>query len=372
MPDKLSLHVKTSFKRFRGKYVISPIAMGSEIVVGPDECPVTVLIAIRDPVNIPRAGSTIRLGYLRAFGKLGIRAKLVRSFDLEKEIKTNKNPLLFLSLFDYLDFGANLRGEIRRLPHGVWIAPNAAVYREAYDRLNFQIPPNDPIAEKYAGDSNATFYWAPAPPSFIETAYSDWRKFGPVASLPLACDDTCYFPSVTGSASEAPSMVFCGGYWIQKSLQFETYLRPYEDELAVFGRDPWPYKGYGGAISFESERRLYQAAKVCPALSEPHVELTGDIVERAFKVLGCGGLALPDVAPGYGELFSEEELLMPRTVKQYHELMQLALNDPDANERYRTRGHAAVMSRHLYIHRAARMMELFGHGALVPGDCSRT
>lgn len=364
MTDQLIPNAKTVYKRLRGKYLLPPIEMGSETVVGPESCPVTVLIVIRDPVNVPRAGTTIRFGYLRAFGKLGIRAKLVRSFDLAREIGNSQNPLIFLSLFDYLDFDAGLRKVIRRLPHGIWISPNASVYRKAYDQLNFQIPPNDPIAEKLAGESDATFYWAPAPQSFIESAYSDWQKFGPVVSLPLACDDTCYFPGPV-AFGEAPDIVFCGGYWIQKSFQFETYLRPYEDRLAVFGRDPWPYKGYGGPISFERERELYAAAKVCPALSEPHVTLTGDIVERAFKVMGCGGLALPDVAPGYGELFSEDELLMPQTVEQYHEMMQMVLNDPEANQRYRTNGHAAVMSRHLYTHRAARVMALFGHGGLV-------
>ena len=151
-------------------------------------------------------------------------------------------------------------------------------------------------------------------------------------------------------------MAFVGGYRPYKNIQYEKYLTPYEDILTVFGDSHWRYRGYGGPLPDGDERVLYQNARVCPALSEPHAEVMGDIVERVFKVMGSKGLAITDVIPFYRELFAEDELLVPGSIDEYHEMIQQALTDDDFNQRYRRRGYDAIRARHTYAHRACAIL----------------
>jgi len=88
-------------------------------------------------------------------------------------------------------------------------------------------------------------------------------------------------------------------------------------------------------------------------------------VERSFKVLGSGGLTVTDVIPFYRELFSEDELLVPRSLQEYHDLVRQSLEDQDFNQRYRQRGFEAVMARHTYIHRALSMLQYLGINGLI-------
>jgi len=64
-----------------------------------------------------------------------------------------------------------------------------------------------------------------------------------------------------------------GGYRAYKNIQYDKYLKPYEDVLTVYGYNRWPYKGYGGLLPEDDEKVLYQNARVCPSLSEPHAEV---------------------------------------------------------------------------------------------------
>jgi len=126
--------------------------------------------------------------------------------------------------------------------------------------------------------------------------------------------------------------------------------------LQVYGYSKWPYNGYQGLLPEEEERLLYQNARVSPAISEPHAELMGDIVERVFKIIGSRGLAVTDVVPFYRDLFEPDELLVPSTVKEYHDFVRQALKDRDFNARYRQKGYEAVLARHTYAHRARSIL----------------
>ncbi len=140
-------------------------------------------------------------------------------------------------------------------------------------------------------------------------------------------------------------------------LQFDIYLRPFEEKLKVYGYTKWPYDGYSGLLPMGDESVLYQNAKVSPAISEPHAQQTGDIVERVFKVMGSGGLAITDVNSHYASLFEQEELLVPKTVDEYKFFVEKALNDADFNQRYRSRGMQVIKKKHTYKHRAELILE---------------
>src|SRR5262249_11733868 len=110
----------------------------------------------------------------------------------------------------------------------------------------------------------------------------------------------------------------------------------------------------------DDERILYQNARLCPAIGEPHCEVVGDINERVFKVLGSGGVVITDVSPAYRETFGPDEILMPQSLAEYRDMAYEVLEDDAMNAEYRKRGHHAVFTRHTYRHRALQILERLG------------
>ena len=153
--------------------------------------------------------------------------------------------------------------------------------------------------------------------------------------------------------------MFVGGYRAYKEPQYEAYLWPYEDRLKVWGYSEWP-RCYQGVLPEADESAMYAIAAVCPTISEPQFAVTGDTVERPFKVLGSGGLTVFDPIPAYWCLFGPGEALMPESEAEYHEMMEEALNNPAVNVLYRKRGREAVLARHCYHHRAQQIVEELG------------
>lgn len=105
-------------------------------------------------------------------------------------------------------------------------------------------------------------------------------------------------------------------------------------------------------------RKYYTKTRKYALHSASPTELTGDIVERSFKVLGSGGLAVTDVVPSYHELFEPDELLVPGSVQEYHDMVKRALTDDDFNQAYRRKGYDATVKRHTYAHRAMKILKL--------------
>jgi spore maturation protein CgeB len=91
------------------------------------------------------------------------------------------------------------------------------------------------------------------------------------------------------------------------------------------------------------------------------VELMGiDINERVFKVLGSGGVAVTDSVAAYREWFTEDELVVPKSVDDFHDMVRLLLSEPNMRETFSHRGALAVEERHTYFHRARRVLALLG------------
>lgn len=329
---------------------------------GPTESPYTLLMVCRQgfSIDVPNANFTIRMGYCRAFARLGIRYRLVNVLELEKELPRFSDPMVFLSVYDYLDLSASARRMLSRYRHFIWATPNHMSMKAAYAPYAYKVSAIDKRAVARAMASGAAFVWADVPPSCL-SFYEHWRSsYDKVVSLPLACDNEVYFLEPNNVKFKGAKIAFVGGYWAKKALQFDKYLKPYADRLTVFGYSKWPYGKYGGLLPHADERVLYHNARLCPAISEPHAEVMGQITERVFKVLGSGGLAITDAVPFYRELFAEDELLVPGSVEHYHELVKRALEDDDFNCSFRERGYRAVRERHTYVHRARRILDLLG------------
>jgi spore maturation protein CgeB len=137
---------------------------------------------------------------------------------------------------------------------------------------------------------------------------------------------------------------------------FEQFLRPYERELVVYGRTPWPYRGYAGPLHRDLERVLYGTATVCPTVNAAACyEGYDEINERVFKVLGSGGLTVGDPVSAFGELFAADELLVASSVEEYHDHIRLLREDEAAAEAFRMAGLRAIRARHTYAARAAQV-----------------
>jgi hypothetical protein len=335
--------------------------LGDKPFGGPQESKLTFVMVVRQGfnINIPNANSTIRLGYCRGFAQLGVKYRLISVHEIEKEIEKISSPVIFLSAYDYLDLKRSFVKKLRNYTHIVWGSPNYGLLSKVYGKLNYNYADDlgKSIFRKVCY-SHPAFIWAPVPPSAL-CNYTVWQKYGcRIESVPLACDTTRYFPTVQIPFEQMADLVFVGGYWEKKAIQFDKYLKPFENKLAVYGYSKWPYTGYRGLLDKEKEKELYCNAKASPALSEPHAEYTGDIVERVFKIMGSGGLAVPDVNRYYAELFSKDELFVPDSPKEYYEFINEVLCNKEMNMKYRGNGYSAVTKKHTYTERAKHILNL--------------
>lgn len=350
-----------SAKRLLRPYIRRPV-LGPHPYGGPADSPVTFVAVCRVgfDINVPNANSTYRLGLCGGFEQIGVRYQLVSVYEVAQVLPQLNYPIVLLSVFDYEDLSAEARKVLRRYPHFIWLTPGFPGLDKVYAAHSLPDPRVDPWVARRVLESGAAFGFGPVPPSCVRF-FDDWRIDGlPVKSLPQACDSTRYYPEPGNRHYAEVEMAFVGGYWAYKNIQFEKYLKPYESRLTIYGYNQWPYSGYRGPLPEGDERVLYQNARVCPALSEPHAEVMGDIVERAFKIMGSGGLTIPDAVPFYRELFGPDELLVPSTVDEYHEMVHQALRDASFNQRYRERGYRAIQERHTYAHRARQILDLLG------------
>jgi hypothetical protein len=182
--------------------------------------------------------------------------------------------------------------------------------------------------------------------------------------MPFACDTALYTPDAPHrSEFDGVKLAFVGAYWTSKGRQIDEYLRPLEDDLVVYGYSKWPYRGFRGQLPLEYEPSLYRQACLSPTINEPSVALLhGQINERVFKILGCKGVTIVDAIPAYRDFFSADELPLPEDAPDFCDMVHELLRSESLRERWRQRGHEAVMQRHTYLNRASELSRRLGLG----------
>lgn len=315
--------------------------------------------------DVPNATTTYRMGLCRGFEQLGIPYRIVSVFDLERELAEIPKAICFMSGTDYQYLSNSDLAALAKQRHFVWIGPWFRGDRRFYEDHGLENLTDPNWLRRRVLSSSPDFVFTPVTESG-HRYYAEWTRNGAtLISLPLACDTTKYRVDANAASEfRDVDVAFVGGYWPYKAIQFDRYLKPYEKRLTVFGYSRWPYAGYGGQISEQKEPLLLNQARLCPAINEPHAEVIGgDICERVYKVLGSGGMCVTDATAAHRDIFAADELLVPRDLDHFHQLVRDVLNDDDLCAAYRARGHQAVMSRHTYVHRAQRILEELGQRA---------
>lgn len=355
--------LRRSVGMWRARYR-RPVITAPTGTLTPGSVPLTFVAVVPPLFNqtIPTALALARVGWCRGFEQLGIPYVILGTHEVAARLPDLPNPICFLQNSDYLYLDRANRAALARTRHFVWLD-----YWFPDDVATFQRAGMD--YQSFAGqtyrqvlDQAPAFGFTISPASSLHY-YQNWLDHGlAVESLPLACDTTVYHPHVPDvPAFAGVQMAFVGGYWPYKAQQFDRYLRPYEQQLTIYGRVRWPYAGYGGPLPLDQEAALYRQARLAPTINEPHCErMNLDLNERVFKVLGSGGCSITDTIPGYREWFAEDELPVPTSLTEYREMVDALLRDDDLNAAYRARGHAAVLARHTYAHRAAAALARLG------------
>ena len=327
----------------------------------PGEGPLTLVVGVdhRFNQNKPDAGMVCRLGMCRGFEQLGIPYLLTDVRDLAEILPSTPNPICWLSEPQYDLIDRRTLRTLRNYPLFVWLDPWFAGSERFYRENNYldYIEAWTVSRHRKVLDSQPRFgYFADVESRMC--FHEEWIRRGMrVGSIPLACDTTQYHPQVSRVPEfEGIRMAFVGGYWPFKAIQLDKYLRPFEEELIVYGYSPWPYKGYRGLIPPEAEPSLYHQALLSPTINEPQVVNFVGLNERVFKVLGSGGATIVDAIPAYRELFSEDELPIPRDEKEFTEIAREMLRNKDLRQKYSRCGRDAVISRHTYVHRARSIL----------------
>lgn len=312
--------------------------------------------------NVPHASTLLRVGLCHGFEQIGVPFVILGTHELAQRLPELPNPICALHNTDYLYMNRANRNALRRTRHFValdyWFKNDEETFRrEGMDYQSFARQTHRAVVQ-----NEPAFTYTISPASSF-AYYEEWTQLGlRLESLPLACDPTIYRPNTPNYPQfDGVKMAFVGGYWPYKAKQFDRYLRPYEEELTIYGRQRWPYAGYGGPLPQDQEPALYRQARLSPTINEPHCErMNLDLNERVFKVLGSGGCSVTDAIPGYREWFREDELAVPTSLAEYHELVHALLTDDALNLRYRERGYQAIVKRHTYAHRAATILEWLG------------
>lgn len=202
---------------------------------------------------------------------------------------------------------------------------------------------------------------------WMEETHNKWKDVGvnPVSMLSAAD----VFDYMGGKRREelVCDLGFVGGYWEYKARNLDPYLLQFSHpvgkyNLKIFGNQGWPGAFYLGWISNDRVKDLFLSATICPNVSEPHSQDFGyDIIERPFKILAAGGFCISDYVQSMAEdVFTDDEIPFAKTPKEFKELVDHYLENPDERIPHMQKGQKCVLTKHTYFHRVSTMLRELG------------
>jgi len=309
----------------------------------------------------PGSGVLIRTGMARGWAEACGPAKLLPLGDLIAELDRHDRPAVYATSDELAVLPQAAARRLRAIDLFVWVNVHPTQY-ESYIK-KYPLLGGVELRRQALGFENLVlaepkFVWAPVGEAGAEL-YQGWAEDGfRLERLLLAADPERYRPQGAPEQFGEVRMAYVGGYWPEKAQAFEVFLRPWEDQLVVYGNNPWPYRHYRGQIPPADEPRLYSTAGLIPLVTTPASRQMAELTERYFKVPACRAFAIADTNPALREAFSEQELLQAESPEHFHDLVREYLAGKIDTERWRESAYRAVRARHLYRHRALRIREL--------------
>jgi len=198
---------------------------------------------------------------------------------------------------------------------------------------------------------------------WIDVTHNSWQDelgIKPV-SLIHAADLYDFHPKPRLSVLDC-DIAFVGGYWPYKAERLDPYIislcHPVGDyNIKIFGSN-WPVAQSHGIIATDNMPSLFASAKVCLNVSEPHSQDFGyDIIERPFKILSSGGFCISDYVESMAnEVFTNNEIVFAKTPKEFKQLIDYYINNPNERLSYMQSGYQCVIENHTYFERVKTIL----------------
>ncbi len=229
--------------------------------------------------------------------------------------------------------------------------------------------------EPNINESNDAISWVRAQQPDVVFGYglekdrSNWEHWGDEGFqwVPMATagDATIYSPKFDQYESRDLDLVYVGGRWPYKAEVIDDFLLPllYKSNLRyeLRGWGAWPSGlRHGGEIDQSEVPALFNRAKVCPCISEPHTLIWGiDLPERVFKVVLSGAIAVHDPAAGFKSYLSTVDVC--NDPNDYFSTIKSCCKWPvERRLELAKKQYAEVTSAHTYHHRIATLMSAIG------------
>ena len=199
----------------------------------------------------------------------------------------------------------------------------------------------------------------------MDRYWSYWRnKHGlKIVGMPNAADSTIYKETKKDQTHDC-DVGWVGGYWRYKAINLDKYLMPLVNNFKVIWYG-WngPRKIWKGQANQDQVIKLFNSAKICPSVVEPHTTKFGiDVPERMFKVAACGALTILDPFKGIERFFSADSIVLAKNPTDYFRLCKQYIEMREEERKTQARKmKTEVLSKHTYFNRVQVFFRNFGY-----------
>lgn len=201
---------------------------------------------------------------------------------------------------------------------------------------------------------------------FLEPTMGHWSKVNVEAIGILNGFDAIAFAGATSRPELRCDASCVGGIWPYKARNLDRYVLPlcHPDlglDVKIFGNTRWPTHRYLGPCSVEDNRDLTVSSTVNMNVSEPHsTDLGFDLIERFLRVPGTGGFAVCDYIEEANEVFTNGEIVMAKTPKEFHDAVIHFVAHSEDRLPFIKAGQRKVLDGHTYFDRVEKFFQAFG------------
>lgn len=244
------------------------------------------------------------------------------------------------------------------------------VHVDPHSKEKIQVPGGPPIAArpehiKWTVRQEPDFVFGYGLQEDMERYWAYWNQKCrlKIVGMPNAADSTVYKP-MPADPSLVCEIGWVGGYWKYKALNMDKYLMPVVRTLNTtwFG---WsgPKGIWKGKATQDQVVKLFNSAKVCPCIVEPHTTRYGiDVPERMFKVSACGALAVLDPFAGVERYFSRDSIVMAKTPQEYFNLCKKYVGMAEEDRKKQAKKmQREVLLKHTYLNRVKNILSQLGY-----------